>query len=219
MIRRGAGDLVADQTVHGSDIDDAAVLRADHRLLRDSAGNAEGSEQVDVHLIAELLVRDILSRGHRAGSCVVDQDIDPSELLQDGVNHFLDRLRIGDVAADRQCLHAILLGNLLRHGVNHVLSARNRHDRSTLVRQRLRHLYAKACGAPCHNRYLSVQVKIILQINSPFCQVSLPRRRGQVSSAFLFCYTIACIFQFDKKNTKNTIPFFRTSNHAPCVVR
>ena len=167
MIRRGTGDLVADQAIHGCDIDDASVLRRDHRFLRSCAGNAEGTEQINIHLISKLLVRNILGRSHSARTGVVDQDINSSELLQYGIDHVFHRRCVRDVAADRKRLHAEFIRDLLRDSVDHVLAAGNGYNRGTLIGQRLGHLHAKSGRAARHNRNLTLQIKIILHLIPP----------------------------------------------------
>ena len=140
MIRCGAGDLIAYQAIHGSDIDDTAVLSRDHGLLCDSAGNAESSEKVDLHFILELRIRDIFSRSNSARTGIVDHDIDAAEFLKNSVNDCVDILCICNVAAAGHCLNAEFVGDFLCDLLDQILAACNSNDISALVRKRFRHL-------------------------------------------------------------------------------
>lgn len=53
VVRAGAGDLVAHQTVHGGDVDGAAVLGGNHGLLGHGTRDTERTEQIDVDLVAK----------------------------------------------------------------------------------------------------------------------------------------------------------------------
>ena len=144
MIRCGAGDLIAYQTIHGSDIDDTAVLSRDHGLLCDSAGNAESSEKVDLHFILELRIRDIFSRSNSARTGIVDYDIDAAEFLKNSVNDCVDILCICNVAAAGHCLNAVFISDFLCHFLDQILTARYSNNVAALIRERFCHLYAES---------------------------------------------------------------------------
>ena len=155
MVGGGRGDLVAHEAVHGRDVDDAAVSSREHGLCGDGTGHLEGAEEVDVHLAGELLVGDLLRRGHRAGAGVVDEDVDAAEALHDRVDGLLHALRIGHVADDAHRADAV--GLLQHRGVflDHRLAAGEADDIAALVGQRLGHLDAEAGAATGHDSDLA----------------------------------------------------------------
>ena len=168
MVRSRTTDLISDKTVHGSDVDDTAVLRADHVLLSNRSCDSEGTEQVDVHLVVELLVGDVLGRSNSAGTCVIYEDVYAAELLDHLIDHGVDSICVSDVAAESECLHAEILGDLRAYRVDHFLAAGNSNDSTALACQCFCHLNTKTGGASGNDCNLSLEVKIVCHVFSPF---------------------------------------------------
>ena len=165
MVRCRTGDLVADQAVHGSDVDDAAVFCGNHGFLRNCAGNPEGPEEVDVHLIAELLIRDVFRGSDSARPRIVDQDINAAEFLHDGIHHRIDIGRVCDVTSHSKRLYSKLFGYFSRYFLNQILTACHSYDVCSLIGQGFCHLNTKSCGTTGNNRDLSFKIKIILHVS------------------------------------------------------
>ena len=161
VIRGCGSDLVAYESVHAGDVDDPAVAGRDHGLLGDRAGEPEGAEEVDLHLVVELLVGDVLGRSHCAGAGIVDEDVYPAETLHHLVDGLFHHGGVGDVAADGQGLHLELIADHLGDFLELVFASCYGNDVASLVCEGACHLHAEAGGAAGDDGYLSGEVEII----------------------------------------------------------
>ena len=166
MIRRARSNLVAHEAIHRSDVDDATILRGNHSLLGNGTSHSERTEEVDLHLVVELLVGDVLSRGYSTRSSIVDEDVDAAKVLHGLANNIVAHLRIRDVATNRQHLHAILLAQLLRHLLEFFHTACDRHDVTSLICQCLGHLNTQSTRATRYDCHVAFHVEIVFH-NSP----------------------------------------------------
>ena len=161
MIGGSGGDLVANQTVHGGDVDDPAIAGGDHGLVRHGTGHLEGAEQVDVQLILELGVGDLLRGGHSAGTGVVDENVDAAHFLHHLIDGRLHAVSIGDITDNANGLDAILL---LQHGgvlLHLFLPAGKADNVGALAGKCLGHLNTQAGGAACHKGDSICKIKIV----------------------------------------------------------
>ena len=83
----------------------SAFLRPHGR--QDGAGHFGGGEEIDLHLLAQLLRREFLDRTKRPAPGDVGEHIDAPEALKRGVDGFVSRLGVGDVEPDRERRSAI----------------------------------------------------------------------------------------------------------------
>ena len=164
VVRGGTDNEVAHQAVHRGDVDDAAVAGLDH-LLAELAGAVERTEEIDVQLLLELLVGDLLGRSHGARAGVVHQDVHTAEALHRGGHGGLDFFGVGDIAGERQHVHAELVVDGLGVLLQEVHAAGKQHQVGALARESLGHLEAQAGGCAGHNRDASGKVKVILHIH------------------------------------------------------
>ncbi len=160
MIRGCRRDLVADQAVHGRDVDNAAVGSRKHGLLRNSAGHFERAQKVDVQLIFKLRVGNIFRRSYRAGAGIVDENINAAEIGKDLVHDCVDHFGLRNVAGIAGCRNTELLRDCRCVLFHEILAARKKSDRRAFRCQCLRHLNAKACGSAGHDSDLSGEIKI-----------------------------------------------------------
>ena len=113
-------------------------------MLRHSTRHLERAEQVDLHLVVELLIGDILSGSNSTRSGIVDEDIDASEVLHRLAYHIVAHLSICHIAAYRQHLYAIRFAQFGCHFFQFLHTACNRNDVATLIGQSLRHLHSQS---------------------------------------------------------------------------
>ena len=170
MIRCAGSSHVADKTVHGSNVDDATVVCLEHLLAELSCAD-KASEEVNLHFVLELLVGDFRSRCNRAGTCVVDENVDASEFRNRCCNRTLHSLGVGDVAGVSENLYAVLLLNLRLVLIEEILAACHKHEICSLACERLGHLHSEARGSSGDNSYLTGKIKQILHIICPFVTV------------------------------------------------
>ena len=76
------------------------ALLAEHRER--GLGDVDDAKEVGVDLSAEILERDVLDRREVGVPGVVDDDVDPSEVLDAGGDRRLRRGGIGDIEGERQ---------------------------------------------------------------------------------------------------------------------
>src|SRR5438445_4325781 len=92
---RGDAALAGD----GRDIDDGRLLAAPQQRQA-SPRRFSQAEKVDFHDLAEPIRADLGEMAGGADPGVVNQDIEPSQMLDDGVYHPLAIVRAGDVGLD-----------------------------------------------------------------------------------------------------------------------
>ena len=66
------------------------------------AGHLRGSEEIDLHLLAQLVGQEFLGRAERAASGDVGEHVDAAEARERGLNRLQARIRVGHVEADRE---------------------------------------------------------------------------------------------------------------------
>ena len=113
------------------------------------------------YFAVKLLVGDVFCRSDCAGTCIVDQDIDAAEFLQDFRDCCVYFLCIRDINRYREGFNAVLIMDLLRDFLDFVFTAGHRDDDRSLICERFRHLDAKSAGASGNDRNAASQIKII----------------------------------------------------------
>ncbi len=160
MVGSASHDKVAHEAIHRSDVDDAAITGLDHLLTEFTCAD-EGSEEVDLHLVLELIVGDFLGGSDCSGACIVHEDIYAAELLDRCGDCCLHLFGIGDVACERKNLDTEFGIDGLRVFFKKVHTTCKKHKICALAGKCLGHLEAQACGCAGNDCYTAGEIEII----------------------------------------------------------
>ena len=160
MIGRTGCRHISYQSIHGSNIDDSAVICFEHFLGEFPRANKR-SEKIDLQFVVELIVRNIHGRRHCTRTGIVDENIHAAKFLHRGGDKRFHFFRIGNIAGIRQNLYAVFLFDFLFIFFQKILPARHKHEICPLACKSFCHLYAQPGGRPRNDGNLSRQIKII----------------------------------------------------------
>ena len=106
----GGSEAGAEDRHHRADIDDLAAAGRLHRGI-DRLRAQEGAGQVGLDHAVPLGEFERVRRLADIDAGIVDEDVDPAELVGDAADHGGDRLLVGDVGRDRNRLGAAFLSS------------------------------------------------------------------------------------------------------------
>ena len=153
----GCGERRAEDRHHRADVDDLAAARRDHRRIGRLAAD-EGAGEVGLEDHVPLLERVLLRLLADVGAGVVDQDVEPAELLDALLHQRLAGVRAGDVDRDRERLGAEAL-ELADRGLALVLVAAGDHHGRAGRREAARHAEPDAAIAAGDDRDPARQIE------------------------------------------------------------
>ena len=148
-----------DLSVHGSGVDDAAVMIFDH-VLADLAGHQEVACQADVHDLFPVLQSQLCGRADFDGTGVVDQNIDLAESIDDLLNAVDDILFLRDVALYRKADTAGLFDFILQ-GIEFVDTSGESRDFGTVLGQCFGLSVAQTGGSAGDDGHTTCQIHVI----------------------------------------------------------
>ena len=166
MIRRGTADFIADEAVHGSDIDDASVLRREHCLFSDRASDLKGSAKIHVQFTVELIVRNIFCRSDCARASVIHENVDAAKLNEDFIDRRIHAVGVRNIALNSHGFDAVGFRDFFCNRFNLFFATSERDNLCTLIRQGLGHLNSKPRGATRYKSHTTSQIKIVLHSKS-----------------------------------------------------
>src|SRR5699024_3484547 len=154
VVDRGLGGVVGglglghvgDDAAHGAGVDDAAAAPLEHGPT-DGREHVVDAVEVQAHHGPPLLAVAVLDRVVDGAPGVVQQDLDPADLLVDLGDDLLDHRLVGDVEVAVGDLHPGLCGKVLRGLLAGRVVDVGEHDRGAVLGEAAGHREAEALRA------------------------------------------------------------------------